>query len=135
MIFNLACLFSDIARSLKNDDNPADFEAIRTLRRQKDSTKLKEILPVEVNVGVLIKTFNDQIQELGDKVPHLGNQLQIIKENEKRSRNAFEAKLESCSKEGKTLEEEVDRLKNENAAIKAENERLKNSVPSALQKS
>ena len=72
-----------------------------------------------MNVGVLIKTFNDQIQELGDKVPHLGNQLQIIKENEKRSRNAFEAKLESCSKESKTLEEEVDRLKNENAAIKA----------------
>ena len=72
-----------------------------------------------MNVGVLIKTFNDQIQELGENVTHLGNQLQIIKENEKRSRNAFEAKLESCSKEGKTLEEEVDRLKNENAAIKA----------------
>jgi len=139
MIFILACLFSDIARSLKNDDNPTDFKALGILRREKDSTKVKEILPVEVNIGSLVNIFNQQIQKLGDNVTRLDNQLQIVKANEERNQKSFKAELKRCRNESKLLEEEVERysaaqnslkeenyrLKNESTAIKAENQRLK----------
>jgi len=153
-IFILVCLFSDIARPLENDDNPSDFKALGILRREKDSTKVKEILPVEVNVGGLVNFFNAQIQKLGDNVTHLNNQLQIIKENEERNRESLKAELERSRNKSKLLEEEAERcrieskllleeevernnaaqnslkeeiyrLKNESTAIKAENERLK----------
>merc|ERR1712212_532813 len=138
--FILVCLFSDIARPLENDDNPSDFKALGILRREKDSTKVKEILPVEVNVGGLVNFFNAQIQKLGDNVTRLHNQLQIIKENEERNLESCKSELEISRKESKLLlEEEVERnnaaqnslkeeiykLKNESTAIKAENERLK----------
>jgi len=113
-IFILACLLSDVARSLQNEDNPSEFKALKILRRQKDSTKVKETLPVEVNIGGLVNSLNEQIQKLGDHVTRLDNQLQIIKGNEERNR-------ESCKAE-------IYRLKNESTAIKAlqaENESLK----------
>jgi len=128
-IFILVCLFSDIARPLENDDNPSDFKALGILRREKDSTKVKEILPVEVNVGGLVNFFNAQIQKLGDNVTRLHNQLQIIKENEERNLESCKSELETSRNE---LEEEVERnsaaqnsLKEENYRLKAENERLK----------
>jgi len=150
MIFILACLFSDIAGSLKNEDNPSDYKASGISRRERASTQVKEILPVEVNVGGLVKIFNQQIQKLGDNVTRLDNQLRIIKANEERnlesckaeletSRNELEEEVERSKNEGKSLEEEVERnsaaqnslkeeiyrLKNESTSIKAENERLK----------
>jgi len=121
MIFILAYLFSDFARSLKNDDNPSDSKALGISRRERDSTQVKEILPVEVNVGGLVNFFNGQIQKLGDNVTRLDNQLQIIKGNEERNR----AELKRSRIESKLLKEENYRLKNESTAIKAENERLK----------
>jgi len=149
-IFILACLFSDIIGSLKNEDNPSDYKASGISRRERASTQVKEILPVEVNVGGLVKIFNQQIQKLGDNVTRLHNQLQIIKGNEERklesckaeletSRNELEEEVERSKNEGKSLEEEVERnsaaqnslkeeiyrLKNESTSIKAENERLK----------
>ena len=83
-----------------------------------------------MNVGVLIKTFNDQIQELGENVTHLGNQLQIIKGNEERnlesckaeletSRNELEEEVERNSAAQNSLKEEIYRLKNESTSIKA----------------
>jgi len=121
MIFILAYLFSDFARSLKNDDNPSDSKALGISRRERDSTQVKEILPVEVNVGGLVNFFNGQIQKLGDNVTRLDNQLQIIKGNEERNR----AELKRSRNESKLLKEENYRLKKESTAIKAENERLK----------
>jgi len=121
MIFILAYLFSDFARSLKNDDNPSDSKALGISRRERDSTQVKEILPVEVNVGGLVNFFNGQIQKLGDNVTRLDNQLQIIKGNEERNR----AELKRSRNEIKLLKEEIYRLKNESTSIKAENERLK----------
>merc|ERR1719290_599402 len=82
---------------------------------------VKEILPVEVNVGGLVNFFNGQIQKLGDNVTRLHNQLQIIKGNEERNR----AELKRSRNESKLLKEEIYRLKNESTSIKAENERLK----------
>jgi len=117
-IFILACLFSDIIGSLKNEDNPSDYKASGISRRERASTQVKEILPVEVNVGGLVKIFNQQIQKLGDNVTRLHNQLQIIKGNEERN-------LESCKTSRNSLKEENYRLKNESTSIKAENERLK----------
>jgi len=129
MIFILACLFSDIAGSLKNEDNPSDYKASGISRRERASTQVKEILPVEVNVGGLVKIFNQQIQKLGDNVTRLHNQLQIIKGNEERNLESCKAELETSRNE---LEEEVERnsaaqnsLKEENYRLKAENERLK----------
>jgi len=131
-IFILACLFSDMARSLKNEENPSDFKALEILRRQKDSTQVKEILPVEVNIGGLVNSFNEQIQKLGDHVTRLDNQLQIIKGNEERHLESYKAELERSRNKSQLLEEaqnsfkeEIYRLKNESTAIKAENERLK----------
>merc|ERR1712142_1126458 len=101
----------------QNEDNPSEFKAfkaLKILRRQKDSTKVKETLPVEVNIGGLVNSLNKQIHKLGDHVTRLDNQLQIIKGNEERNR-------ESCKAE-------IYRLKNESTAIKAlqaENESLK----------
>jgi len=129
MIFILACLFSDIAGSLKDEDNPSDYKASGISRRERASTQVKEILPVEVNVGGLVKIFNQQIQKLGDNVTRLHNQLQIIKGNEERNLESCKAELETSRNE---LEEEVERnsaaqnsLKEENYRLKAENERLK----------
>jgi len=134
-IFILACLLSDVARSLQNEDNPSEFKALKILRRQKDSTKVKETLPVEVNIGGLVNSLNEQIQKLGDHVTRLDNQLQIIKGNEERNRESCKAELEKSKNESQLLEraqnslkEEIYRLKNESTAIKAlqaENERLK----------
>jgi len=135
-IFILACLFSDIIGSLKNEDNPSDYKASGISRRERASTQVKEILPVEVNVGGLVKIFNQQIQKLGDNVTRLHNQLQIIKGNEERklesckaeletSRNELEEEVERNSAAQNSLKEEIYRLKNESTSIKAENERLK----------
>jgi len=128
-IFILACLFSDMARSLKNEENPSDFKALEILRRQKDSTQVKEILPVEVNIGGLVNSFNEQIQKLGDHVTRLDNQLQIIKGNEERHLESYKAELErsrnKLEEAQNSFKEEIYRLKNESTAIKAENERLK----------
>jgi len=128
-IFILACLFSDIIGSLKNEDNPSDYKASGISRRERASTQVKEILPVEVNVGGLVKIFNQQIQKLGDNVTRLDNQLRIIKANEERNLESCKAELETSRNE---LEEEVERnsaaqnsLKEENYRLKAENERLK----------
>jgi len=122
-------LFSDIIGSLKNEDNPSDYKASGISRRERASTQVKEILPVEVNVGGLVKIFNQQIQKLGDNVTRLHNQLQIIKGNEERNLESCKAELETSRNE---LEEEVERnsaaqnsLKEENYRLKAENERLK----------
>jgi len=106
-IFILACLFSDITGSLKNEENPSDYKASGISRRERASTQVKEILPVEVNVGGLVKIFNQQIQKLGDNVTRLDNQLRIIKANEERNSAAQNS------------------LKEENYRLKAENERLK----------
>jgi len=122
----------------QGDDLLRTPQALREQSPQ-DSTQVKETLPVEVNVGGLVNSFNGQIQKLGDNVTRLDNQLQIIKGNEERNRKSCKAELERSTNESKLLEEEVERsrieskllkeenyrLKKESMAIKAENEKLK----------
>ena len=83
-----------------------------------------------MNVGGLVKIFNQQIQKLGDNVTRLHNQLRIIKANEERnlesckaeletSRNELEEEVERNSAAQNSLKEEIYRLKNESTSIKA----------------
>merc|ERR1712142_1391101 len=108
----------------QNEDNPSEFKAfkaLKILRRQKDSTKVKETLPVEVNIGGLVNSLNKQIQKLGDHVTRLDNQLQIIKGNEERHLESYKAELErsinKLEEAQNSFKEEIYRLKNESTAI------------------
>ena len=75
-----------------------------------------------MNVGGLVKIFNQQIQKLGDNVTRLHNQLQIIKGNEERKLESCKAELETSRNE---LEEEVERNSAAQNSLKEENYRLK----------